>query len=327
MEALVCKKLGDPTALKSSISEADNDSPIILSKTQPIPQLTTPTSVRVRVKATSLNYANYLQILGKYQEKPPLPFIPGSDYSGIVDAVGPGVSLLKVGDRVCSFATLGSFAEFLVAEQDELFKVPDGCDLVAAGALPVAFGTSHVALVHRAQLTSGQVLLVLGAAGGVGLSAVQIGKVCGAVVIAVARGDEKVQFLKSLGVDHVVDSSKESVISSVKDFLKARKLKGILVIGFASGEVPLIPANIALVKNWTVHGLYWGSYRIHRPVVLEDSIRELLSWVAKGRITICISHTYSLSEASLAFAAIKDRKAIGKVMIAIDNERSVKSKL
>ncbi|KAJ6422277.1 hypothetical protein OIU84_027268 [Salix udensis] len=230
MEALVCKKLGDPTALKSSISEADNDSPIILSKTHPIPQLTTRTSVRVRVKATSLNYANYLQILGKYQEKPPLPFIPGSDYSGIVDAVGPGVSLLKVGDRVCSFATLGSFAEFLVAEQDELFKVPDGCDLVAAGALPVAFGTSHVALVHRAQLTSGQVLLVLGAAGGVGLSAVQIGKVCGAVVIAVARGDEKVQFLKSLGVDHVVDSSKESVISSVKDFLKARKLKGVDVL-------------------------------------------------------------------------------------------------
>lgn len=352
MEALVCKKLGDPTALKSSISEADNDSPIILSKTHPIPQLKSPTSVRVRVKATSLNYANYLQILGKYQEKPPLPFIPGSDYSGIVDAVGSGVSLLKVGDRVCSFAALGSFAEFIVADQAELFKVPDGCDLVAAGALPVAFGTSHVALVHRAQLTSGQVLLVLGAAGGVGLSAVQIGKVCGAVVIAVARGDEKVQFLKSLGVDHVVDSSKESVIASVKDFLKARKLKGvdvlydpvggkltkesmkllnwgaqILVIGFASGDVPVIPANIALVKNWTVHGLYWGSYKIHRPVVLEDSIRELLSWVAKGRITIHISHTYSISEASLAFAAIKDRKAIGKVMIAIDDERSVKSKL
>ncbi|KAH8480492.1 hypothetical protein H0E87_030680 [Populus deltoides] len=262
MEALVCKKLGDPTALKSSISEADNDSPIILSKTHPIPQLKSPTSVRVRVKATSLNYANYLQILGKYQEKPPLPFIPGSDYSGIVDAVGSSVSPLKA----------------------ELFKVPDGCDLVAAGALPVAFGTSHVALVHRAQLTSGQVLLVLGAAGGVGLSAVQIGKVCGAVVIAVA--------------------SKESVIASVKDFLKARKLKGvdvlydpvggkltkesmkllnwgaqILVIGFASGDVPVIPANIALVK------------------------------------------------ASLAFAAIKDRKAIGKVMIAIDDERIVKSKL
>lgn len=120
MEALVCKKLGDPTALKSSISEADNDSPIILSKTHPIPQLKSPTSVRVRVKATSLNYANYLQILGKYQEKPPLPFIPGSDYSGIVDAVGSGVSLLKVGDRVCSFAGLGSFAEFLVADQAEL---------------------------------------------------------------------------------------------------------------------------------------------------------------------------------------------------------------
>lgn len=346
MEALVCKKLGDP------VGNIDENSPIVLSKTHPIPQLDSPTSVRVRVKATSLNYANYLQILGKYQEKPPLPFIPGSDYSGIVDAVGPNVSDFKVGDRVCSFASLGSFAQFIVEDQSRLFRVPEGCDLVAAAALPVAFGTSHVALVHRAHLTSSQVLLLLGAAGGVGLSAVQIGKVCGAIVIAVARGAEKVEFLKSLGVDHVVDSSKENVTVSVKNFLKARKLKGIdvlydpvggklakealkllnwgaqiLVIGFASGEIPVIPANIALVKNWTIHGLYWGSYRIHQPGVLEDSLKELLSWMEKRLITIHISHTYSLSEASLAFSAIRDRKAIGKVVIVCDDERSVRSKL
>ncbi|CAN0877131.1 Quinone oxidoreductase-like protein 2 [Linum grandiflorum] len=180
MDALVCEKLGDPAT-------TGGDSPIVLKKDHPIPPLESPTAVRVRVKATSLNFANYLQIQGKYQEKYPLPFIPGSDYSGVVEAVGSGVSLFKVGDSVCSFASLGSFAQFLVADQSELHLVPKECDLVAAAAVPVAFGTSHVALVHRAQLGSGQVLLVLGAAGGVGLSAVQIGKIRGAIVIAVAR--------------------------------------------------------------------------------------------------------------------------------------------
>lgn len=343
----MCKKLGDPT-----VPVSDENSPLIVSKREPVPQVDSPTAVRVRVKATSLNYANYLQILGKYQEKFPLPFIPGSDYSGTVDAVGPAVSNFRVGDRVCSFAASGSFAQFIVVDQSQLFPVPDGCDMMAAAALPVAFGTSHVALVHRAQLTSSHVLLVLGAAGGVGLSAVQIGKVSSATVIAVARGSEKVHFLKSLGVDHVVDSSKGSIIISVKDFLKARKLKGvdvlydpvggnltkealkllnwgaqILVIGFASGEVPTIPANIALVKNWTVHGLYWGSYNIHRPLVLKDSLRELLSWAAKGLITSHISYTYSLSEASLAFSAIKDRKVVGKVMIVLDDKGTARSRL
>uniref|UniRef100_A0A7N0UEQ6 Enoyl reductase (ER) domain-containing protein n=1 Tax=Kalanchoe fedtschenkoi TaxID=63787 RepID=A0A7N0UEQ6_KALFE len=348
MEALVCRKLGDPTAT----AVTDENSPIVLSANHPIPELKSPTSVRVKVAATSLNYANYLQILGKYQEKPPLPFIPGSDYSGVVDSVGPGVKEFKVGDRVCSLAALGSYAGFVVTDESELFRVPEGCDLIAAGALPVAFGTSHVALVHRANLTSGQVLLVLGAAGGVGLAAVQVGKVCSATVIAVARGSDKVQFLRALGVDHVVDLSTENVQQSVRDFLKTKKLKGvdvvydpvggklmkdslkllnwgaqILVIGFASGEVPVIPANIALVKNWTIHGLYWGSYNIHRPKVLKDSLNELLSWLAKGLITIHISHIYSLKEANLAFAAIKDRKVVGKVMIAIEEGRSMKSKL
>ncbi|XP_019253396.1 PREDICTED: quinone oxidoreductase-like protein 2 homolog isoform X1 [Nicotiana attenuata] len=348
MEALLVRKLGDPT-LPPNVSE---NSPFDLSTSHPIPNLGSPTSVRVRVKATSLNFANYLQVLGKYQEKPPLPFIPGSDYSGVVDAVGPNVTKFKIGDPVCSFVALGSFAQFIVADQSDLFRVPDGCDLVAAGALPVAYGTSHVALVHRAQLRPNQVLMVLGAAGGVGLSAVQIGKVCGATVIAVARGNEKVQFLKSSGVDHVVDLSNANVIESVKGFLKSRKLKGvdvlydpvggkltkdsmkllnwgaqILVIGFASEEVPVIPANIALVKNWTIHGLYWGSHKIYQPNVLGDSLKELLSWLSKGLITINISHTFSLAEAHLAFTALKDRRAIGKVMISFDEWRTLKSKL
>ncbi|GAB4827727.1 hypothetical protein Ancab_034613 [Ancistrocladus abbreviatus] len=321
MEALVVRKLGDPTLPPDP--DHNSPSPISLSKNYPVPEVNSPTAVRVRVKATSLNYATYLQILGKYQEKPPLPFVPGSDYSGVVDAVGSAVSKFKIGDRVCGLAASGSFAQFLVADQSELLGVPQGCDLIAAGAIPVAFGTSHVALVHRASLAPGQVLLVLGAAGGVGLSAVQIGKVCGAIVIAVARGDEKVKLLKSLGVDHVVNVSQENATQSIKEFLKVRKLKGvdvlydpvggkltkeamkllnwganILVIGFASGEIPVFPANIALVKNWTIHGLYWGSYRVHRPGVLEDSLKELFSWFVRGLISIHISHTYSLSEGS-----------------------------
>ncbi|KAF2305803.1 hypothetical protein GH714_008214 [Hevea brasiliensis] len=215
MEALVCQKLGDP------VGKMEENSPIVLSKRHPIPQLDSTTAVRVRVKATSLNYANCLQILGKYQEKPPLPFIPGSDYSGVVDAVGTNVSNFK-GDHVCSFASPCFLRSIHLIDQSQLkFRVPEGCDLVAAAALPVAFGTSHVALVRRAHLTSFQVLLVLGAAGGVGFSAVQIGKV---------------EFLKSLGVDHVVDSSKEDVTVSVK---------GVDVL-YDSGEIPAIPANTCL---------------------------------------------------------------------------------
>ncbi|XP_062231087.1 uncharacterized protein LOC133928667 [Phragmites australis] len=346
MEALVVRRLGDPT-----LAPGGEASPFAaVSRDHPIPELSSPTAVRVRVAATSLNFATFLQVQGKYQERPPLPFVPGSDYAGVVDAVGPGVRGLRPGDRVCSFTGLGSFAEFIVAEEKQLYLVPDGCDLVSAGALPVVFGTSHLGLVHRAQLKAGQVLLVLGAAGGVGLSAVQIGKVCSAVVIAVARGTEKMQYLKSIGADHVIDSSKHNVIESTKSFLKARGLKGvdvlydpvggkltqdslkllnwgahILVIGFASGDVPVIRANIALVKNWTIHGLYWGSYLSHCPAVLIDSLNELLLWLSKRLITVQISHAYRLGEAHLAFAALRDRKAIGKVMIVMDS--SAKSRL
>ncbi|KAH9310429.1 hypothetical protein KI387_025464, partial [Taxus chinensis] len=330
MQALVCRKLGDPTV---PISET---SPIFISTDHPVPHLISPTSVLIRIKAASVNYGTGLQLMGKYQEKPPLPFVPGADFSGVVEEIGKDVTRVKVGDRVCGFEN-ETFTEKVVAEEKNLFIVPAGCDLVAAGGLPVAFGTSHVGLVHRAGLRPGQVLIVLGAAGGVGLSAVQIGKVCGAVVIAIARGPEKERLLKSLGADHVVDSTVGSIIPNVKEFLKSRNLKGvdvlydpvggkilkdslkllnwgakILIIGFASGEIPVIPANITLVKNWTVHGLYWGSYRTHQPEVLVNSMQELLSWLAKGLIHVNVSHKYKLSEANLAFAAVFQRKAMGK---------------
>ncbi|KAK6916003.1 hypothetical protein RJ641_018864 [Dillenia turbinata] len=260
--------------------------------------------------------------------------------------------------------------------------------MVAAGALPVAFGTSHVALIHRAHLRAGQVLLVLGAAGGVGLSAVQIGKISGAIASAITwlwalvylffcfRGAEKVKLLKSIAVDHVVDSSHENVIESVKEFLKTRKLKGVDVLFDPVGgkitkdsmkllkwgahidhrickwrspcysckycfektskeQISQLPrhggARLGMrkfkQKNWTVHGLYWGSYKIHRPGVLEDSLNELLSWLAKGLITVNISHAYPLWEANLGFSAIKNRKVIGKVMMVFDDKSTARSKL
>ncbi|OEL14645.1 hypothetical protein BAE44_0024337 [Dichanthelium oligosanthes] len=284
MEALVVRRLGDPT-----VAPGGEASPFAtVSGDHPVPELSSPTAVRVRVAATSLNFATFLQVQGKYQERPPLPFVPGSDYAGVVDAVGPEVHGLRPGDRVCSFTGLGSFADFIVAEEKQL------CVLVCA----YFFWFRSTKLFFDAAV----VLLVLGAAGGVGVSAVQIGKVCGAVVIAVARGVEKLQYLKSIGADHVIDSSKDNVIESAKSFLKATSLKGvdvlydpvggkltqdslkllnwgahILVIGFASGDVPAIRANIALVK------------------------------------------------AHLAFAALRDRKVVGKVMIVMGS--SAKSRL
>ncbi|OEL24704.1 Quinone oxidoreductase-like protein 2-like protein [Dichanthelium oligosanthes] len=338
MEALVVRRLGDPT-----LAAGTEASPFVAaSGDHPVPALSSPTAVRVRVAATSLNFATLLQVQGKYQERPQLPFVPGSDYAGVVDAVGPGVRRFRPGDRVCSFPALGSFAEFIVADEDDLFLVPDGIDLVTAGALPAVFGTSHVSLVHRAHLEAGQVILVLGASGGVGTSAVQIAKVCGAIVIAIASGTEKLQYLKSIGADHVIDSREENLLESAKCFLKDRCLKGvdvlydvvggklsqnslallnwgahILVIGFASGDFPVIQTNVVLHKNWTVHGMFWTSYRIHQPQVFNDSLNKILSWLSKGLIKIHISHIYRLSEAHLAFAALKERKAIGKIMIVM----------
>ncbi|CAK9237006.1 unnamed protein product [Sphagnum troendelagicum] len=338
MRAVVCRKIGDPTEAMSESSA------IYVNEEQPRPTLSSSsgTSLRVRVVAASVNFATVLTVEGKYQERPKLPFIPGSDYAGIVIEVGREVTDFNPGDAVCGVvdSNSGTLAEEIVTEVDRTYKVPKGVDLVQAGGLPVAFGTSHVALVHRAHLQVGQVLLVLGAGGGVGTAAVQIGKICGAIVIAAARGQEKAQLLKDLGADYVVDPSDGGLIKSVQAFLKSKNLKGvdvlydpvggklfkdsmkllkwgahILIIGFASGEIPSIPANIVLVKNWTVHGLYWGSYLQHKPEVIRESIQELLEMLGKGTLRVNVSHTFSLDQANQAFATIQQRQVMGKVMI------------
>lgn len=344
MRAVVCRKLGDPTLPMSETS------PLYVDEAHPKPSVSSPASVVVRVVASSVNFATGLQVEGKYQEKPPLPYVPGEDFSGRVVAVGDKVARVKVGDAVCGVATGGAFAEELVVDESSVYKVPEGCDLLQAGGLPIAFGTSHVALVHRANLQPGQVLLVLGAGGGVGASAVQIGKLLGAVVIGVARGQEKAELLRTLGADLVVDPSDGGLINSVKAFLKSRKLRGvdvlydpvggklfkdsmkllawgaqILVIGFASGDIPTIPANILLVKNLTAHGLYWGSYKTFNPKVMQDSMQELLEMLTNGSLRVHISHKFSLHEANRAFAMVRQREVRGKVIIL--PSESPKSKL
>jgi NADPH:quinone reductase-like Zn-dependent oxidoreductase len=334
MRALVCRKLGDPT---QPLSE---NSPIYVDEQHPKPKLTSPTSVLVKVVASSVNFATGLQIEGKYQEQAKLPYVPGEDFSGTVLAVGDRVTKVKPGDAVCGVALGGAFAEEMLIDASSVYKVPNGCDLLQAGCLPIAFGTSHLGLVYRANLKAGQVLLVLGAAGGVGSSAVQIGKLLGAVVIGVARGKEKGELLKSLGADLVVDPTTGDLIKTVKTFLASRKLRGVdvlydpvggklfkdsmkllnwgaqvLIIGFTSGEIPNLPANILLVKNLTVHGLYWGSYQKFQPQTMQESMQSLLELLRNGSLHVPISHKFSLYEANKAFAMLSQREARGKVMI------------
>lgn len=348
MRALVCSKLGDPTLPLGS-----KDAPLFLDTARPEPgPLPGGKSVRVRVAAGSLNFADALTVLGKYQEKPPLPFILGSEISGMVTEVGPAVTGVTAGDHVVAVVGTGGYADEVIADEASVFKVPEGTDLHAAAGLPVAFGTAHVGLVHRAGLRAGQVLLVLGAAGGVGMAAVQIGKMCGAVVIAAARGEAKAALLRRLGADCVIDTAGSAIADGAKGFLRERRLRGVdvlldpvggaqfkeslrllawggrvVVVGFASGDIPSIRANITLVKNLTVHGIYWGSYMKNRPAVLRSSMETLLGWLKEGSVTVHMSGSYDLSQANTAIGMLLGRKAVGKVILKINDVATLQQHL
>lgn len=350
MKAVVCRQIGDPTAPLGS-----KDSPLTFEADYPPPPPKLNShSVRIKVAAASLNFADALTVMGKYQERPPLPFIPGSEISGVVLEIGKDVKEVKVGDRVCAVVGKGGFSEEVVCASASVFSIPEGCDLISAAGLPVAFGTSHLGLVHRAGLSPGQVLLVLGAAGGVGTAAVQIGKLCGAIVIAVARGQKKTDFLHKMGADYTIDTSaQKNLKDAVKKILDSRKLKGVdvlfdpvggnqfkeslkvmkwgghvVIIGFASGEIPNIQANIALVKNITIHGVFWGSYMTNRPAVLRESLQTLVGWLATGSISVEISHRFDLTQANEAFQVMLQRDVIGKVLVTLDSHSiNIPSKL
>lgn len=294
-----------------------------------------PGQLRLRVRACGLNFADTLMVAGKYQEKPQIPFSPGLELCGIVEALGEGATGFALGDRVAAYAGAGGLAEVVAVPAERCVAVPEGMpDEQVAGFL-IAYGTSDVALSYRAGLKPGETLLVTGAAGGVGLTAVELGKALGARVIACARGPDKLEVARAAGADHLIDAS-EDLRAAVKALggadviyetvggatftacLGAAKPEArILPIGFAGGEVPQIPANILLVKNLTVHGVYWGAYAGLRPSVLTDSFARLFDLWRAGRIRPHVSHVLPLEAANEGLDLLRSRQATGKVVIRV----------
>lgn len=293
-----------------------------------------PGEVRLRILAAGLNFADLLMAQGRYQEKPSLPFVPGMEICGVVDALGPGVSGPAPGTRVACVPGAGGLAEAVVVPAASCVPVPEGmADAEAAGFL-VAYGTSHVALAHRARLQPGERLVVLGAAGGVGLTAVELGKLMGAEVVACARGAAKGAVARAAGADHVIDTDEADLRDAIRalggadvvydpvggaQFMAALRACNpearLIPLGFASGEIPQIPANLLLVKNLTVIGLYWGGYMRFAPQVVTESIRQLFAWHAEGRLRPHVSSILPLARAAEGFALLSGRKATGKVVI------------
>ncbi len=295
-----------------------------------------PGQVLLRNHAVGINFGDLLLIEGTYQEKPPLPFTLGMEICGTVESLGEGVTHLKKGQRVAVYAGFGGLAEYGCYDARACVPVPDAMSDVQAAAFLIAYGTSHVGLDYRARLQAGERLLVLGASGGIGLTAVELGKLMGAEVIACARGPQKLEIARAAGADHLIDSEKDDIRESVKalggadvvyDPVGGAQFKAamracnpearLIPLGFASGEVPQIPANIILVKNLTVIGFYWGGYAKFKPSVLTDSFAQLFKWFDQGRLKPHVSHELPLERANEALELLRSRKSTGKVVVTI----------
>ena len=295
-----------------------------------------PGEVRLRNQACGLNFADLLMIKGRYQDNPEPPFTLGMEAAGIVDALGPDVDGPAPGTRVAVFGGSGGLADYGVYPADRIVPLPDEVDMDTAAALQIAYGTSHVALDHKARLQPGETLVVLGAAGGVGLTAVELGKLMGARVIAVARGADKLAIAKQAGADHVIDAETPDLRAKLIELgradvvydavggdlfraaFRAMNPEGrLLAIGHASGDVPQIPANHLLVKNIDVLGFYWGGYMTFRPKVVTDSLATLFQWAAEGRIKPHISHVLPLEQAAEGLELLRSRASTGKVVIRL----------
>lgn len=299
-----------------------------------------PGEVRIKNRAAALNFYDILLIQGKYQVKPPLPFTPGSEVSGYVDAVGPDVTAFSVGDRVQAMASGGGFAEYSLASAGKTFRIPDRMSFEEAAAMIVVYQTSYFALKHRTTVKAGEWLLVHAAAGGVGLSAMQIGKALGARIIATAGSREKLDFCLSEGAEHAFDYGDAGWVEQVKQVTggqgadvvydpvggdifdlssKCLAPEGrLLVIGFAGGRIPSIAANRILLKNISVIGCYWGGYLEHHPRFMGEAQSDLFAMYEAGQIKPVVSRAYQLSQAAAALRALAERKTHGKVVLTID---------
>ncbi|TNF23222.1 MAG: NADPH:quinone oxidoreductase family protein [Rhodobacteraceae bacterium] len=295
-----------------------------------------PGEIRVKIAACGLNFADLLMQDGSYQDTPEPPFTLGMEVAGVIDKLGAEVTGFAPGTRVAVFGGQGGLADHGCFDAARAVAIPETMSFTDAAAFQIAYGTSHLALGHRARLQPGETLLVLGAAGGVGLTAVEIGKIMGARVIACARGPDKLEVARAAGADHLLDAASADIRAKVKAlggadvvydpvggaqfeaaFRACNPEARILPIGFASGEVPQIKANHLLVKNLTVMGLYWGGYLKFKPQVLTESLKTLIDWHSEGRIAPHVSHVLPLERAAEAMQLLRERRSTGKVVVTI----------
>ncbi|MCK8520630.1 NADPH:quinone oxidoreductase family protein [Aquimarina sp. D1M17] len=322
MKAIVCKQFGPP----SSLSLEDVDSPKPNEK-----------EVVVRVKACGVNFPDTLIVQGLYQFKPELPFTPGSDIAGVVKEVGSKISHVKPGDEVFGFVMHGGYAEEVVVPGHACFPKPPGMEFPVAASFMMAYGTSYHALKDRGQLKEGETLLVLGASGGVGLAAVELGKLMGATVIAAASSDEKLELCKQYGADMVINYTAENLKDRIKELTHGKgvdvvydpvggdysepAIRGMawegryLVVGFAAGNIPKIPLNLALLKGCAIVGVFWGSFAMKTPEKNLQNTMQLMQWYGAGKLKPHIHKIYPLKSANDALEDIMNRKVRGKAVI------------
>ena len=321
MKALIVDELGGPEKL--SYREVPD----------PVP---TKGEVLISVKAAGVNFPDLLMVQGRYQASPPPPFSPGGEVAGVVEAIGAGVSRVKVGDRVAGMGLWGGFAESMVLGEAQVMPLPDDISFEVGAAVTVTYGTCLHALEDRAQLRAGQTVLVLGAAGGVGTAAIEIAKLMGAKVIAAASSPEKLEVCRQLGADEVIDYEKEDLKERAKKLsgggvdvvvdpvggrysepaLRAMAWGGrFLVLGFASGDIPKVSLNLPLLKGCAIVGVYWGSFAAHEPAKAVAQLARIGRWVSEGKLRPHISKTYPLAEGRAALEDLAARRATGKLVL------------
>ncbi|HZM37299.1 MAG TPA: NADPH:quinone oxidoreductase family protein [Burkholderiales bacterium] len=322
MKAVLCKQFGPPDSL--------------VVEELPSPQAG-PGEVVVSVKAASLNFPDVLIIQNKYQFKPPLPFSPGSELAGVVKEAGEGVKAFKPGDKVIAFTTYGAFAEEVKTEAARLLPLPEGMDFASGAAFLLTYATSDHALRDRGALEADETLLVLGAAGGVGLAAIEIGKALGARVIACASTDEKLAVCREHGADATINYATEDLRERIKAFTDGKGVDVVydavggpytepafrslawrgrlLVVGFAAGDIPKLPLNLALLKGASVVGVFWGDFARREPKAFAESVRQLAAWYRDGKLRPHVSQTLPLARAAEALKLMAARQVKGKLVL------------
>lgn len=324
MKAVLCKAFGPADTLVIE----DTSSPHIKKN-----------EVLLDVHAAGINFPDTLIIEGKYQFKPPFPFSPGGEASGVISAVGEKVSHLKVGDRVMALTGWGSCAEQIAVPAYNILPMPDAMDFTTAAAFSMTYGTAMHALKQRGALQAGETLLVLGASGGVGLAAIEIGKAMGARVIAAASSAEKLEVARQAGADELINYQDEDIRERLKTLTKGQGVDVVidpvggdlfetvfrsiawngrmLVIGFASGTIPSLPANLPLLKGAAVIGVFWGSFAQRQPQDNVANFQQLFAWFAEGKLKPLVSQTFALEDAAQAINTLAARKAVGKLVIKV----------